>query len=263
MSWNWKIWMLGLLPKPKRIALNHTHFQGCNKDEKDTRDFKAKAVLLPQILPKRIWLKPWTSSVKQQGIMSSCSAHAAVLVYELSRNMIAMPAPEGSELYLYYWARHYDGSFPEDGGTRGRDIMKALYKQGCCPEKLMPYDDRKPMITPPMFANDFAKFFKIKTYTRLTEINQIKQSLAENKPVWLGVPIWSSWMTVDTNIPLPHPNARAIGGHAIAIIGYDDDKQAFYIQNSWGNRWANNGFAWLPYKYFDKISWWDAWQISL
>ncbi len=35
--------------------------------------------------------------------------------------------------------------------------------------------------------------------------------------------------------------------HVIAIVGWDDDKGAWLIKNSWGLNWGNNGYAWIAY----------------
>ena len=35
--------------------------------------------------------------------------------------------------------------------------------------------------------------------------------------------------------------------HAMAIIGYDDARQAIRLINSWGRGWGDRGFAWLDY----------------
>jgi hypothetical protein len=36
-------------------------------------------------------------------------------------------------------------------------------------------------------------------------------------------------------------------GHEIAVVGYDDSRQAFHIENSWGKDWADGGFGWIGY----------------
>ena len=39
-------------------------------------------------------------------------------------------------------------------------------------------------------------------------------------------------------------------GHAVVIVGYDDDKGkhgAFKILNSWGNKWGESGYGWVGY----------------
>jgi C1A family cysteine protease len=40
------------------------------------------------------------------------------------------------------------------------------------------------------------------------------------------------------------------GGHAVTIVGYDDDKQAFKIVNSWGSDWGVGGSIWISYELF-------------
>ncbi|ASC69160.1 uncharacterized protein XM38_000860 [Halomicronema hongdechloris C2206] len=41
----------------------------------------------------------------------------------------------------------------------------------------------------------------------------------------------------------------AIRGHAVMAVGYDDAREAFLIQNSWGTEWGNQGYGWLAYDY--------------
>jgi C1A family cysteine protease len=43
---------------------------------------------------------------------------------------------------------------------------------------------------------------------------------------------------------------QLLGGHATPIIGYDDTKKAFLVQNSWGTNWGNKGFYYMPYSVF-------------
>lgn len=35
--------------------------------------------------------------------------------------------------------------------------------------------------------------------------------------------------------------------HAIIIVGWDDTRHAWLIKNSWGEHWADHGFAWIDY----------------
>ena len=40
----------------------------------------------------------------------------------------------------------------------------------------------------------------------------------------------------------PLPGEENLGGHALCVIGYDDQAKRFEIINSWGTGWGNNGF---------------------
>ncbi|MCA9279420.1 MAG: C1 family peptidase [Phycisphaeraceae bacterium] len=43
------------------------------------------------------------------------------------------------------------------------------------------------------------------------------------------------------------------GKHAMVIVGYDDQRGCFLVQNSWGTDWAWHGYAWVAYELFDDI----------
>jgi len=51
-------------------------------------------------------------------------------------------------------------------------------------------------------------------------------------------------------------------GHAVAIVGYDDERGAMLIRNSWGPGWGYRGHAWLGYSAL-AIAGLDAWTISI
>jgi C1A family cysteine protease len=47
-------------------------------------------------------------------------------------------------------------------------------------------------------------------------------------------------------IPLTyHPSNYK--SHIIVVVGWDDDKEAWRIKNSWGTDWADQGYAWIAY----------------
>jgi len=78
----------------------------------------------------------------------------------------------------------------------------------------------------------------------------VKKSLAEGRPVVIGMNTPDSFIEAK-NIWQPTENPdNYYGGHAMCVVGYDDDKDAFEIINSWGRKWGNGGFIWVPYKAF-------------
>jgi C1A family cysteine protease len=78
----------------------------------------------------------------------------------------------------------------------------------------------------------------------------VKKSLAEGKPVIIGMNTPDSFYEAK-NIWDPKENPGIFyGGHAMCVVGYDDDRGAFEIINSWGRKWGNGGFIWVPYKVF-------------
>lgn len=96
---------------------------------------------------------------------------------------------------------------------------------------------------------------KIKTYHRLSydannknkTLNNIKKSLSNSNPVIIGMSVYASFSYAKGVWNGTQDNFR--GGHAMAIVGYDDTKYggSFEIMNSWGTTWGNGGFIWVRY----------------
>jgi hypothetical protein len=78
----------------------------------------------------------------------------------------------------------------------------------------------------------------------------IKKSLTEGKPVIISMNTPDSFLVAqDVWEPWEDPN-RFYGYHAMCVVGYDDDRGAFEVMNSWGRKWGNGGFMWIPYRTF-------------
>ena len=102
--------------------------------------------------------------------------------------------------------------------------------------------------------------YRIQTFTRLIDasdsreiqLKKLKKSLAEGNPVLIGMETMPSFLRCRSEIWQPEGGESSLGGHAICVMAYDDNKAggAFQIINSWGTAWGNNGFAWIKYDDF-------------
>lgn len=107
-------------------------------------------------------------------------------------------------------------------------------------------------------ASTNASNYKIQNYRQVNlDLKSIKRYLTENHVVMFGAKLSDSFMLLkDATVLRNHTTYNYTGihaYHAMAIVGYDDDKGpngAFRIVNSWGNNWGDNGFAWIDYKFF-------------
>jgi C1A family cysteine protease len=78
----------------------------------------------------------------------------------------------------------------------------------------------------------------------------VKKSLSEGRPVIIGMNTPDSFIEAK-NVWMPKENpGNFYGGHAMCVVGYDDNRGAFEIINSWGRKWGNGGFIWIPYQTF-------------
>jgi C1A family cysteine protease len=80
----------------------------------------------------------------------------------------------------------------------------------------------------------------------------VKKSLTEGKPVIICMNTPDSFFEAkEAWMPRENPGYY-YGGHALCVVGYDDNRNggAFEIINSWGRKWGNGGFIWIPYNAF-------------
>lgn len=53
-----------------------------------------------------------------------------------------------------------------------------------------------------------------------------------------------------------------MASHAMAIVGYDDTKQAWLAQNSWGPNWGCNGQIWIDYNFLTTLTLGAYWMTT-
>ena len=235
---------------------------GCLKDPLDLRDIPMGLVLPPIPLPKSL---DWTmrmSPVRDQGDEGTCVAFASVVgMKEYQDKKEYRKLIELSPRFVYSLCKKYDGS-PDEEGTYPRMAMKVLLNYGVCPESFWPYLPHQ-KDQPKKDAAKIAKKYRIRAYARLHAFLEMKRSLVVNGPFLAGVKVFSSWfkkrVQKDGLIPMPKSNEEFMGGHAVCIVGYDDAKGTFKFKNSWGLKWADKGYAYLPYEYLKKYCR-DAWS---
>ncbi|MDR3148020.1 MAG: C1 family peptidase [Treponema sp.] len=83
-------------------------------------------------------------------------------------------------------------------------------------------------------------------------VRMVKKSLVEGKPVIIGMNTPYSFLEAN-DVWIPEEDSEYFyGGHAMCVVAYDDGRAggAFEVINSWGRKWGNAGFMWIPYDSF-------------
>lgn len=219
---------------------------GYLRDPEDSRDYRLSALRLATTPPPAVNLSRRVVAVLDQGSTNSCVANAWAQAIQLSRVLDGVPSPElASRKAIYWWARAEHGDDKRDEGTYLRSAAKAITHFGLPPEKYWPFD--RPTNKQPSYAAHRAAFSHRgpRGYYRITEhdLDGIRRALASNKPVVFGLQIGVSFFDNDGPNTIDTDRGGFVGGHAMALVGYDRDR--FQLVNSWGTRWRANGFAWL------------------
>lgn len=258
---------LGAATIPKRSAV---------PDRLDLRD---RLYLPPVAVVPGVTFAPKTNiPVLDQGQTNACTGFAlASVVYQLQhsakrKQIDCCVAP----FMLYSMARRYDefpGAPDVDTGSSLRGAMKGWYKHGACSDKLWT-TEKMPTAQGKKSADDWwldavqrplGAYYRVDTRS----VTDMHVALNEIGILYASAVCHSGWdeglsSTSHTTggywiIPC-RKAAPSDGGHAFAIVGYNQD--GFIIHNSWGKRWGTKGRAVLQYEdWLDSAM--DCWVAQL
>jgi C1A family cysteine protease len=205
---------------------------------------------------KLVDLRDKCPNIYDQGKLGSCTANSLAFCYhfdELKQNESNPFVP--SRLFIYYNERAIEGHTSSDTGAEIHDGIKVINTIGVCPENIWPYDISKFATKPDDGCFDEAKNHRSIDQNALNQdLDQLKACLISGYPVAFGFVVYESFESeqVDSTGTVPMPNTaseKILGGHAVAIVGFDDNKKVFIVRNSWGDTWGDKGYFYMPYEY--------------
>ena len=258
---------LGAATIPKRSAV---------PDRLDLRD---RLYLPPVAVVPGVTFAPKTNiPVLDQGQTNACTGFAlASVVYQLQhsakrKQIDCCVAP----FMLYSMARRYDefpGAPDVDTGSSLRGAMKGWYKHGACSDKLWA-TEKMPTAQGKKSADDWwldavqrplGAYYRVDTRS----VTDMHVALNEIGILYASAVCHSGWdeglsstsHTTGGYWIIPCRKAGpSDGGHAFAIVGYNQD--GFIIHNSWGTGWGTKGRAVLQYEdWLDSAM--DCWVAQL
>jgi C1A family cysteine protease len=269
--------------------MSHDHAMGWVPDLPDVRDYSlqtpniAAALSRTQLgkkikaksskLPATTDLREWCSPIEDQKSLGSCTANAGVGLVEYYERRACGKHLDASRLFLYKVTRNLV-NWTGDTGAYLRTTAHALTLFGVPPEQYWPYKIADFDVEPTAFCYAFAQNYQSINFVRLDMpgigkdlLSTIKTSISGGFPAMFGFTCYSSIDDAEVGrtgtIPYPKQGEKAVGGHAVIAVGYDDGKViahpnggaktkgAILIRNSWGTAWGEQGYGWLPYAYIE------------
>jgi len=220
------------------------------KQPEDSRDkpYTLSSVAQPNVVD----LRPYCSSIEDQGNLGSCTGNAIAGAIELLDKRAGKNL-DVSRLYIYYYERLFEGTVNYDSGAYIRDGMRAVYNYGAPTENLWPYDITKFRTQPSQQAITDGAKRKVTLYQAVANHQGCLDALANGYPVVIGFSVYSSFesATVARTGIMPYPNTsreQLLGGHAVLLVGYDKTRQVYIVRNSWGTSWGDRGYFYMPFQ---------------
>ena len=234
----------------------------------DIRDYKFAAPRGVK-LPAQFTLLPKSPPVYDQGGLGSCNSNAIAGAIEFDQRKQKIQEFVPSRLFIYYNARALEGTVKYDSGAYIRDGIKAVAKQGVCPETEWAYIEKKFAKKPPTPCYTHALQHTITKYEAVPQnLAKIKSALYTGSYVVFGFSVYEAFESDEVArtgiLNLPTANEEFMGGHAVCLAGWNDTTKRFLVRNSWGATFGQAGWFTMPFDYVvnpDLAS--DFWVIYL
>jgi hypothetical protein len=200
--------------------------------------------------------------VLDQGNDQSCTGFSLAHVIDVLRSQVTAAKSKGgvSPRMLYEMAKRNDewtGTAYDGSSLRG--AIKGFYSNGVCSAATAP---DTPGIKDWALTYEMAKEareIRLGAYFRLQpDISDYHAALNEIGVIYTSAQVHANWIKPKKG--RIEPGGKSIGGHAFAIVGYDD--KGFLVLNSWGPKWGNRGIAHWTYGDWAATVM-DAWVLQL
>ena len=228
---------------------------------------------MAQALPSSVNRAPEMPQCRSQGSRGTCVSFAMTAVHEYYTRASTGTVIDYSEQFLYHETKRID-DVPAVCGTYVVKAAQILGSLGQCTEATWTYNGDPPCNNngvEPAGARPEALSRKLPPVVLNTrDTTAIKTAIATGSVVAFSIPVYNSWYqsseTARTGrITMRIGNEPANGGHAMCLIGYQDDQQApgggyFTLRNSWFGVWGTqcpfgSGNGTIPYAYIANESW--------
>ena len=207
-----------------------------------------------QELPEDVDLSDKLPEIGDQGNQQSCVAWAVAYALKSYQERVDLGEQINfSPSYIYNQINH-----GENVPTYITDALNVLSSQGVCTYEEMPYDEKDWKTKPGTNAKMSAKRFRIDYWRQVNiqDIKEVKAQLAAGLPVVIGADVSTEFINEGATNGASYiwkDKGTSAGGHAMLVVGYDNEKNAFKVMNSWGKGWGDNGFAWIDYDLFPQV----------
>lgn len=224
-------------------------------DVPDFRDqmYIATLTQVPPSMPLSVYQKVKVP-ILDQGQEGACTGFGlATVANYLLRKLSSTSTAQVSPRMLYEMAKRYDEWPGEDySGSSARGAMKGWNKHGVCSEADWPYDSNNVNGSLNEVRARLAAQNPQGAYFRVNhkDLVGMHTALAEVGILYATSSVHKGWTEVGADGIIKF-DPVSIGGHAFAIVGYDE--KGFWIQNSWSATWGKKGFGHISY---------DDWLIS-
>ena len=252
--------LIGLLLSPaETFAQADIHGLGYEPDPPEQPGTIVHVPRFRAFLPAFKDLSPSFPTPGDQGKQSSCVAWSVgyALRGYYYRQRTQSRASDAANLFSPAYIYNQLVKSPDcSGGSNIRAALELLRTEGIATLADFPYDERSCVRKPNGEIRQRAATNTISGYRsfgRAGEIrpDDVKGSLLAGDPIEIGMNIDQRALSrLRRDQIYDQDGPSRFEGHAMVVTGFDDRIQSFKVINSWGTKWAEDGFGWISYRAF-------------
>ncbi len=179
----------------------------------------------------------WVSPARNQGGCGSCVSFGVSAAleshYRIAKHNASLQF-DSSEANLFFVNERQCNLGDPRYGWWIQPALDYLVNEGACLEENYPY---KPVNQNAELVQGTERSVKITGYDSTTQPEQMKRWLCEEGPLVADFSVYADFFTFwgsGAQGVYRHVTGDSVGGHAIAVVGYDDGQACWICKNSWG-----------------------------
>nr|UXE44779.1 hypothetical protein Hi04_10k_c377_00008 [uncultured bacterium] len=201
-------------------------------------------------LPPNVDLSPQLTPPRSQLPSKTCVSWA--VTYTAASDALRRTDPEHrlvalSPAFTYALA----GGTPNcQRGTSIARTLEIIRTIGALPLEEFGFDANACTREPSVEEMSRAERWRIKGWSRVDahDLGAVKGQLARGRPVIFAMEVGPKFNAHrGSGVLSSLDSGPGLDGHAMVLVGYDDARAAFRLQNSHGRDWGDSGYAWIAY----------------
>ena len=193
----------------------------------------------------------WLGTVMNQGNCGSCVAFASVATLEATyriNSTLPWLTPTFSPQQLFNC-----GGASCDYGWQPASAASFLKNKGIVDSSCVPYESGSTgqdiQCKAVMCQDQAARTYKIAGSTTPSSwggnATKVKEALKKG-PLVTTLTVYEDFLVYSSGI-YKSVSRKSVGGHAVSLVGFNDQERYWIVRNSWGADWGENGFIRVSY----------------
>jgi C1A family cysteine protease len=188
----------------------------------------------------------YITPVRDQGACGSCVAFGTLAAVEGVFQVQRSNPSSGidlSEAELFY-CDAAQGGYTCETGWWPDEAFKHVQAQGVVDEACFPYTAGDQACN--LCSDADNRRTAINGYHLIQSTADMKDFLANVGPLTTCFNVYDDFFYYQGGI-YQHTSQNLVGGHCVAVVGYDDNQRFWVCKNSWGSGWGEQGFFQIAY----------------